>query len=246
MNQSGKRRGPACGYLVFDIETEIDKELVAATLVPNAGSPQLAYEQLREEHDGGFLPLTVHRPVSVVLGWVSPGRVLERVEVLRVDEIGELELVRAFWHDVQRFDGTMVTFSGRIFDWPVMELRAMKYRVSLPWYFSPKSGLRGRAERHWDLYDILSNRGAARLRGGLDLLAKLVGLPGKGAVSGADVQGLWEQGQYDIVHRYCRRDVIQTYFLFLHTELLRGQIDAAEFARIEDATKVFRQELDAT
>lgn len=244
MTSDGRRRGPEKGYLVFDIETQIDKDLVRDALHSGPGvTAELAYERLRTEHDGGFLPVTVHSPVSIALGWVTAGRVLERVEVLRGDELGEEQLVTLFWRKVEPFGGTLVTFSGRIFDFPVLELRALRYGLSLPWYFGGK-GFRGRTERHDDLYDTLSNRGAARLRGGLDLLAKLVGLPGKGMVSGAMVQELWERGEYETVHRYCRRDVVQTYFLFLHVERMRGSIDGAEFRRIEDATSGFRRELD--
>ncbi len=245
MSQNGRRQGPGNGYLVFDIETEIDKELVRDVFEsdPNV-SPQVAYERLREEYNDGFLPLTVHSPVSIVLGWVSPGRVLEQVEVLRADEGGEEQLVRAFWSKLAPFRGTLVTFSGRIFDLPVLELRALRYGLSLPWYFGGKSGFRGRSERHEDLYDVLSNRGAARLRGGLDLLSKLVGLPGKGDVSGAMVQQLWEQGEFETVHRYCRRDVIQTYYLFLHVERLRGRVEASDVRRIEEATQQYRDEID--
>ncbi len=245
MSQDGRRRGPDNGYLVFDIETEIDKELVRDVFESDPTvSTELAYERFRDQYDGGFLPLTVHAPVSIVLGWVSPGRVLERLEVLRADDGGEEALVQSFWRRLEPFKGTLVTFSGRIFDLPVLELRALRYGLSLPWYFGGKAGFRGRAERHEDLYDVLSNRGAARLRGGLDLLSKLVGLPGKGAVSGAMVQELWEQGDFDTVHRYCRRDVIQTYYLFLHVERLRGRIDNSEMQRIAEATRAFRDEVE--
>ncbi len=245
MTQNGKNRGAGDGYLVFDIETQIDKDLVRGAFHPQPEvSAELAYERLRDEYDGGFLPVTVHAPVSVVLGWVSSGRLLEKVQVLRADEAGEEALVREFWKLVGRFRGTLVSFSGRIFDLPVMELRALRFGLSLPWHFSGKSGFRGRNDRHDDLYDVLSNRGAARLRGGLDLLAKLVGLPGKGAVSGAMVQELWERGDFDTVHRYCRRDVIQTYYLFLHVERLRGRLEGSELGRLEEATRDFRVELD--
>lgn len=247
MSHDGRRSGPESGYLVFDIETQIDKELLRAAFSPAPGaSAALAYERMRDDHDGGFLPVTVHAPVSIALGRVTPGRLLESIEVLRGDELGEEELVRSFWRRIEPFRGTLVTFSGRVFDLPVLELRALRYGLSLPWYFGGKSGFRGRNERHDDLYDVISNRGSARLRGGLDLLTKLIGLPGKGEVSGAMVQELWERREFDIVHRYCRRDVIQTYFLFLHVERLRGRIDSADVRRIEEATRDFRVELDQT
>ena len=245
MSGDDRRRGRQKGYLVFDIETQIDKELVRGAFYPAPDvTAELAYEKFRGEHDGGFLPVTVHAPVSIALGWVNPARVLQRVDVLRADEIGEEAVVREFWTRVEPFDGTLVTFSGRIFDLPVLELRALRYGLSLPWHFGGKSGFRGRSDRHDDLYDVMSNRGAAKLRGGLDILAKLVGLPGKGVVSGAMVQELWEKGAYETVHRYCRRDVVQTYFLFLRVELLRGNLHGNELRRIEEATGHFRAEIE--
>ncbi len=244
LNERAKRNHHQHGYLVFDIETQIDKALVRDVFHPAAANAEQAFEMMRVEIDGGFPPLTVHTPVSIALGWVSPGRVLERMEVLRADATSEAEMVAEFWRKIEPFKGVLITFSGRIFDLPVLELRALRYGLSLPWYFGGKAPLRGRGERHDDLYDALSNRGVARLRGGLDLVSRLVGLPGKGAVSGGDVQELWERGDYETVHRYCRRDVIQTYFLFLHVERLRGRIDGDELRRVEEACASFRRELD--
>ncbi len=113
----------------------------------------------------------------------------------------------------------------------------------IPRYF--EAGYRDREsdEAHYDLYDFLTNAGMYSLRGGFHLLAQLVGLPGKRAVDGADVQSLWESGRLAEIHAYCRRDVIQTYVLFLRLEVMRGRITAAQHAAALDATAAFRAEL---
>jgi len=70
---------------------------------------------------------------------------------------------------------------------------------------------------------ISQTYGAGGLRGGMDLLAKLIGLPGKATMRGAMVQDYYETGRLDEIHRYCRADVVQTYFLFLRVDLMRGR-----------------------
>jgi predicted PolB exonuclease-like 3'-5' exonuclease len=238
-------RGTAtAGYLIFDIETRVDKELVRDVLYPSE-SAEGAYERMRDSlaDQGGFFPLSFHVPISIAIARVGADRTPQRLDVLRADEHGEDGIVRRFWSTLEAFDGTLVSFSGRAFDLPVLELQGLRHGCAAPRYFADRDGLRARFGRHHDLYDFLTNRGAARLRGGLDLVAKLVGLPGKGAVSGADVQQLWEEGRSDLIHAYCRADVIQTYFVFLHVELLRGAIDAARLAELLAAARPWRDEV---
>jgi predicted PolB exonuclease-like 3'-5' exonuclease len=168
---------------------------------------------------------------------------LERVEVLRADVLGEAGIVRDFWTRLEGFDGTLVSFNGRGFDLPVLELQALRHGCAAPRYFGERDGLRARYGRHWDLCDWLTNGGATRLRGGLDLVSRLVGLPGKHEVSGADVQMLWEHGRWEEIHRYCAADVVQTYFVFLRLAHLRGKLDAAELARVEAGASEFRRQI---
>jgi predicted PolB exonuclease-like 3'-5' exonuclease len=48
-------------------------------------------------------------------------------------------------------------------------------------------------------------------------------------MNGAMVQEYYESGRLAEIHRYCLTDVIQTYFLFLRVELMRGRIDPARY-----------------
>lgn len=238
-------------FLVFDIETRVDKALLRATLFRGQTlTDDEAYERMRDqlwrESDGrsAFFPHTLHVPISIALGTVGADHGLTGVEVLRADVLGEAGLVREFWRRLDPFEGTLVSFNGRGFDLPVLELQALRHACAAPRYFGDRSGLRARYGRHWDLYDWLTNGGASRLRGGFDLIARLAGLPGKGAVSGADVQMLWERGRWEEIHRYCASDVVQTYFVFLRLEHLRGRLSSEELARVETSADAFRRGLD--
>jgi predicted PolB exonuclease-like 3'-5' exonuclease len=236
-------------FLILDMETRVDKTLLRAVQYRGqALDDAAAYERMREElrQDGGsdFFPLSFHVPISIALGRVGDDHVLQGVDVLGADALGEAGLVQACWARLEAFDGIVVSFNGRGFDLPVLELQALRHACSAPRYFE-RDGLRARQGRHCDLHDWFTNSGAARVRGGLDLIAKLMGLPGKGGVSGADVQVLWERGRWQDIHRYCRDDVLQTYFIFLRVEHLRGRLSADELKRVEAATSAYRAELGA-
>lgn len=240
-------------YAIFDIETRIDKELVRSVLFSREEvSDQDAYERLRAEQlaqtGSDFLPISFHVPVSIAVGSVNGEGVLTKVETLCEDDYGEEAIVRDFWDRVERFQGALVSFNGRNFDLPVLELHALKYGCQAPRYFNRQYGHRHRysEEGHYDLYDFLGNYGVNRIRGGFDLLCKLVGLRGKGSIDGSMVQGVWEEGRLAEIHDYCRQDVIQTYFLFLRVELMRGRMDQRRYETAWAATEGFRGRLESS
>jgi hypothetical protein len=239
-------------FAIFDIETRIDKALIRSVIYPHENvTEEQAYERFRqqiiEEREGrsDFLPVAFHVPISIVVGNVSASHILTAVEVLCTQDYSEEGIVREFWRRVEVFPGTLVSFNGRAFDLPVMELQALRYGCHAPRYFNEKYGHRYRYsdERHYDLFEFLSNAGAYRIRGGFNLLARLIGLPGKAWVDGSRIQGLWEAGQLDTIHAYCRQDVIQTYGLFLRIELMRGRLTADAYETAWEAAAPFRQEL---
>lgn len=238
-------------YAVFDIETRIDKSLVKAVYAPHeASDDNAAFERVRAElvasQGTDFFPVSFHVPVAIVVGNVTT-----ELELASVEEVGgpgadEESMVRAFWERVEQFRGALVSFNGRSFDLPVLELQALRYGCAAPRYFNEKYGHRYRysEQGHYDLYEFLTNAGGSRLRGGFHLLARLIGLPGKGSVDGGQVQELWEANRLQEIVAYCRRDVIQTYLLFLRVELIRGRISREEYARVVAKSAPFRAELE--
>lgn len=236
-------------FAIFDIETRIDKALVKEVFHRREDiGEEEAYQKTREQivarsrSGSDFFPVAFHVPVAIVIADVDDDRVLTGVQVIAPDG-DEKALVCAFWDRLEQFRGTLVSFNGRGFDLPVLELGALRHGCRIPRYF--KGGFRYRYsdEAHYDLYDFLTNTGMYSVRGGFHLLANLIGLPGKGDVEGADVQGLWEAGGLSEIQAYCRRDVVQSYFLFLRMELVRGRITPEQYEAALAASAAFRAEL---
>ena len=96
---------------------------------------------------------------------------------------------------------TLVTFNGRSFDVPLMELAAFRYGISVPSWFNINDKSfeqyrnRYNVHSHLDLHEILTNFGSSWFRGGLNLAASLLNKPGKLDVQGSMVQDLYAAGK---------------------------------------------------
>lgn len=236
-------------YTIVDIETRIEKSLVRIVYFPHEDlSDEEAYakaqQQLRQEQGNDFFPLSFHVPISIAIGQVNEERILTAIETVDEEEYNEERIVRSFWSRLERFPGALITFNGRNFDLPVLELQALKYGCSAPKYFAGKHRNRYAEEGHYDLYEFLTNYGVHRLRGGFNVVAKIIGLPGKTEIDGSMVQQLWQENRLNDIHRYCRHDVIQTYFLFLRIELLRGRVTPGQYERARQQSIGFWEELE--
>jgi predicted PolB exonuclease-like 3'-5' exonuclease len=114
--------------------------------------------------------------------------------------------------------------------------------VPLPWYYRDRT-LRHRysEQGHLDLCDWLADHGAART-GGLDVVARLIGLPGKLGTHGSQVEGLHRAGQLAAIQAYCLADVAQTALLLLRFRLLQGVLSAEAY---QDAARTLLDALAA-
>jgi hypothetical protein len=223
-------------FAVFDVETRVDKHLLNEVYFEGQQlSDGEAFDRyrddLRNRRGSDFFPITLHLPISIAIGNVGDDYVLNSVESLSASDYSEEKLVREFWARAERFAGTMISFNGRRFDIPVLELAALRYGIAAPAHFADESPGRHRYSpaRHLDLFDYLTNFGAVSLAGGMNLLLKMIGMPGKTGMDGSKVQEYFEAGRLEEIHRYCRSDVVQTYFLFLRTAQMRGQITDAVY-----------------
>jgi len=52
-----------------------------------------------------------------------------------------------------------------------------------------------------------------------------------------DLQRLWERGRWADIHRYCADDAVQTYFILLRVEQLRGTLTSERVAELTAAAQ---------
>ena len=237
-------RKPQVSYFIFDIETIADGDLVSKIRYPNEGltaAEALARyrAQLLAETGKDVLPVTFMLPISVAVAKVDADYQLLDVAVLDPPKFRPHVITRHFWQGWNAYGRpTLVSFNGRGYDVPVLELAAYRYGYPVPAWFNVEARTyeqarnRYNSHAHLDLLDLLSNFGASRLSGGLNLLANLIGKPGKSGVDGSQVQGMYEAGEVVAINDYCRCDVLDTYFVFLRTRVLLGKLTVEDEHRI--------------
>ena len=247
-------RKPQVSYFIFDIETIADGDLVAKIRYPKEGlSPADALNryraQLLAETGKDVLPVTFMLPISVAVAKVDEAYRLLEVAVLDSPRFRPHVITRHFWQGWNAYGRpTLVSFNGRGYDIPVLELAAYRYGYSVPAWFNvdarayEQSRNRYNSFAHLDLLDLLSNLGASRVSGGLNLLANLIGKPGKSGVDGSQVQGMYEAGEVIAINDYCRCDVLDTYFVFLRTRVLLGKLTLEEEQKLVSEAKTLLEE----
>jgi len=232
----GPANKTAVRYLVFDVESVADGALVSKLRYPAENlDPAAAVRRYRDEllakYESDFIPYTFQVPVSVVVAKVAADFRLIDVVALDEPQFRSHVITEHFWRGWEAYKKpTLVSFNGRTFDLPLLELAAFRFGLSLPGWFAasgksydqPRN--RYNTEAHLDLHDVLTNFGASRFTGGLNLVANLLGKPGKMDVQGHMVQDLWNEGQLAEINDYCRCDVLDTYFALLRSMVLLGQL----------------------
>jgi len=221
-------------YLVFDVESVPDATLIKKVKYPNQDiSSQEAVQQFQEEilsktnGQSSFIPVTFQYPISICLAKVRDDFSLFDLVSLDEPSFRTSEMVKIFWQGIENLypKASLVTFNGRGFDFPLLELMAYRYGYKAKNHFKDKFGGRYRfGVRHLDLQDWISNYSAIKVTGGLNLLAKIIGKPGKMNTKGDQVYDLFLQNKLKEINDYCYHDVLDTYFVFLRTRVMLGEL----------------------
>jgi predicted PolB exonuclease-like 3'-5' exonuclease len=240
-------------FLVFDVESVADGLLVSRIRYPDKNyDADTAIDRYRQElldkYESDFIPYTYQIPVAVAIAKVS-----EKYRLLDVVSLDEPEfrphvITEHFWRGWYKYGmPTLVSFNGRTFDIPLLELAAFRYGISVPAWFNfgdrayDQKRNRYNQSAHFDLHDVLTNFGATRFSGGLNLVASLLGKPGKMDVAGHMVQDLYAAGELGKINDYCRCDVLDTYFIFLRQAVLTGQLTLDEEQELVAQTREWLQ-----
>lgn len=236
-------------YLVFDVESVPDSKLIKKVRYPEeeideSGAVLKFQQELLEGSNGvsDFIPVTFQYPISICIAKVRGDFSLADIITLDKPQFRPSEMVRLFWHGIENLydHASLVTFNGRGFDIPLLELMAFRYGYTVKRHFKDKWAGRNRyGSKHIDLQDFLSNYNAIRMNGGLNLLAKALGKPGKMSTRGDEVYGMFQQGKVQEINDYCIHDVLDTYFVFLRTRVLLGELDIAKEQELVKQAKKF-------
>jgi predicted PolB exonuclease-like 3'-5' exonuclease len=231
-----KEAGASTAFLVFDTESVPDGRLLAK--VKYAGenlTPEAAIERARQEareqakNGSDFIPVTYQTPVAVCVLRVGTDFLPQAIACLDAPQFRTPDIVRQFWRGVSVYHrAKLVTFNGRGFDLPLMELAAFDHGCSARQYFAGRSRFNG---NQIDLFDWMTNYGAHRMDGGLNLLAKRGHRPaavGKMDVAGDQVYAMFQQGRHQEINDYCMFDTLDTYFIFLRTRVLMGEMSTEQ------------------
>ncbi|MHB8899238.1 MAG: 3'-5' exonuclease [Thermoguttaceae bacterium] len=241
-------------YLVFDVESVADPQLVSALRFPreeiDGNQAVRRYrDELMEKHGSDFVPYTFQVPISVVVGKMTAEFRLIDLVVLDEPQYRPHVIADRFWRGWEAYRRpTFVSFNGRGFDLPLLELAAFRYGLNLSTWFAagaksfdqPRN--RYNTNTHIDLCELLTNFGATRFTGGLNLAANLLGKPGKMDVQGDMVQDMYDAGRLGEINDYCRCDVLDTYFVFLRSRVLLGQLTLQQEQALIGETKAWLEQ----
>lgn len=127
----------------------------------------------------------------------------------------ERELLANFWSDIgqirpQRY----VTFNGKSFDFPYINIRSAIAGVPVPRdvFLDVR---RFSTDRHFDVREVLTNNDRYR-KGTLEFFCEIFGVPSpKNGISGRNVGEYFKAGKLDDIARYCLADCRATGELYM-------------------------------
>ena len=226
------------GRRVYDLQGLSDKDTVTAM------------ENLRRQENGSeFMRLPLQRivAISAVLRTGNSFKVWSLGE----EDSSEQELIERFFAGIEKYTPTLVSWNGGGFDLPVLHYRAMLHGVTAARYwdqgendrdFKWNNYLSRYHARHTDLMDLIALY-QGRAVAPLDVVASLLGFPGKMGMDGSKVFAAWQDGKIGDIRRYCETDVLNTYLVYLRFELMRGNLTRE--AHTQELLRV-REYLDAS
>lgn len=246
---------------IFDIESVPDVEMISKNLKECEGLSEIeicqrAFEDQRERSGSDFLPIYLHQIVSIssVIAdeyghFIKVGN-FGKTNTLVSDDNMEKSIIADFLKFINKSQPRLVSFNGRGFDVPTIMLRAMKYNLSAYAYYEQDNSAFNKnkwenyrqrfSERfHTDLLDSLGHFGMVRnLK--LDNVCSMLNIPGKYDMSGDQVYKIFYdksqemQARIDKIDEYCQSDVLNTYWVYLKYELLKGQITLQDYLNVLD------------
>lgn len=208
-------------HLCFDIETKLNEELCGATLADQEEFAKREFDWDGTEEDFPFLPLHYHLPWITCWSSFDDRTGETKSGVLMGDEATSL---------LQAKGARLVTFNGRRFDVPILEIAAFRdqsFKDTTGWFKNTgpaykQARNRYNTDRHWDVYEFSTNFNAAST-GTLDQHAYRLGIDGKENLEHPFHRLFWEAPVDDVI-KYCHKDVLITWKTYLRQLELTGVV----------------------
>lgn len=225
-------------YFVYDIESITNKALLNRVLYAGAGlNDEEAYKKYLEElakEGRDFVNPAFHTPISLAAIALDENFFIRHIGLLGHPDPTPESIVKKFWETYKTKRPVLIDFNGRGYDIRLMEYWAFQLGISIgPKHFE-RFGARNRFSDnlHLDLHEFLTNFGAIRFRGGLNLFAKVLNKPGKMDTKGDQVQSLYDEKKFFEIDDYCLGDAMDTYYVFLRTRIMTGQLNLEKEAKL--------------
>lgn len=199
--------------LCFDIETISDKSIILLLPQPTADSRLKDSDKIKADIERkqaeniskmGIVP--TQNLICCVGYYSSESNSFDYLLLSDESARAEASLLTEFW-DIAGAHEHFITFNGVAFDIPTLELHSARARIRPSLRISRK---RYAIENHLDCYAFLSDWQPKQ--GNLDFYSQYFNVgEGKKGMTGLQVQGLWDLGEYDKIIDYCLSDVRQTW-----------------------------------
>lgn len=231
-------------YLVFDIESITNKSLLNKVVYAGENlTDDQAYQKQMEElaKDGkNFVNIAFHQPVALAAVAVAEDFSVSKIGLLGGNPITTKSIVGDFWEMYNKNKPILIDFNGNGYDIRLLELWAFQLGIPIGSRHFAKFGPRYRYsfDQHIDLQDFLNNNGSVSYKGGLNLFSKLLGKPGKMETKGEMVQEMYEKNKFFEINDYCLGDTMDTYFVFLRTRVMIGELTLTREQELVDQAKI--------
>ena len=242
--------------MVFDIETipDVDTGRRINKIDPNLDQLdviKILYGINRQKKQGSeFLPHYLHKIVAISV-LVQDGDFFKIWSLGNITD-DEKNLLERFFHGLEIYKPTLVSWNGTGFDLPVIHYRSLLHEVTSKIYweigeklsdFKWNNYLNRYHYRHIDIMDLLSGYQKSAVAS-LDNIATMLGLPGKMVLTADQVLTCYLEGDITKIRNYCEIDVLNTYLVFLKMQYIRGIITQENYLLLSQSLETWLEKLN--
>ena len=228
--KNGRNHKTETQYLVLDTESIPDGRLIAQTKyrgenLSEEEAIQRAQQEARERSPNGsdFLPVSLQYPVAVCVLRLDAGYEILAITCLDAPHFRPPEIAKKFWQGVACYpNAKLVTFNGRGFDMPLLELAAFRYRLYAPGITSSGTATVIAATKS-TCSTGMSNSAPAASPAGSTCCRRCWEAWQNGRVGRSSLRDA-PRGRLQEINDYCMFDTLDTYFVFLRTRLMTGEL----------------------